>query len=458
MLARLPLFRPEDLTLPPLKRVLKLGNARQFYIPVQRAINLALDFDDMIRWGLQERNPHSPAYVRETHMGYTEFNVDAYDPSGTTPVGIVVMGFGGTGKSQTTNRILLHYPQAIIHSEYRGRNLTLVQVVWLKLDCPEGGTRKELLIAIFQALDEVAGTDYFAKCANYGKATVAVMMPRAANVLRAHLVGALVIDEFQNFYGSHEGVLTIRFLRRLNNELGIPLVFIGTPDAQQTMIGQFSLTRRGSAYGNHEWRTMKRGIQKDGSLGDWDVFFAAVSIYRYVDGAFDDDGVSEALHDVSGGIPDLAIKIWYVTQNRLLRAGKMAPLTAAAIRNTARTEFPWIADAVAALKEGTNSAYRRYSDLYFRHVKEENAKQAPGTSTVPASEAASLTEGDVPAEAVPPQASEHKRRIPRRVPPESDSLQPVLLKLVDAGKTQQKSAYQSLLDARYITDIARFLD
>jgi len=467
MLQILAPYNPKDRELPPLKRIMKLGNLRHFYQPLERAVALALNFDDMLRWGYQERNPKDPAYIRRIHKGFTDFDVDNYDPTGTTPVGIVLIGYGGGGKTVTLNRILLkRYPQVYVHSNYQGKNFSPNHIVWIKLDCPEGGTRKDLIISLCLAIDALCGTNYFETIADRGAANIFAMMPQIANVLVNHFVGCLVIDEFQNFYGSTEGALTIKFLRRINNVLGIPLVFVGTPDASAVLAGQFSLTRRASAYGNAEWRQLKRGKLPD-APGDWDVFFAAASSYDYNTGTMTED-VSPVLHKTTGGIPDLGIKVLIAARKRAIRGnmgtGKVEDVDGKLIKRVVQEEFPWIKEAVDALNLGTPEALRRFHDLYFRNTREHGPKQQPETPNAVSQPPANKSVAEQPnsAESNPQAKPDLKRKQGRpsstktraQMPTNHPALPRALTDIVNEGKKQQPplSAYQSLLDAGYIVN------
>ena len=76
------------------------------------------------------------------------------------------------GKSTAVEEILQLYPQVINHSHYHAQDLTLRQIVWLKLDCPFDGSIKGLCLNFFQALDDLLQTDYYQNYAGQGRRTV----------------------------------------------------------------------------------------------------------------------------------------------------------------------------------------------------------------------------------------------------------------------------------------------
>ena len=64
------------------------------------------------------------------------------------------------GKSFSVERVLSLYPQVIHHNMYGGRNFTLSQITWLKLDCPFDGNTKGFCVEFFKAIDSLLGTNY----------------------------------------------------------------------------------------------------------------------------------------------------------------------------------------------------------------------------------------------------------------------------------------------------------
>ena len=76
-----------------------------------------------------------------------------------------------------------------------------------------------------------------------------------AKVANACNLGMLIIDEIQNLNaaasGGHESMLN--FFVTLRNEIGIPVVLVGTMRAYPILQSEFSQARRGSGYGSILW-------------------------------------------------------------------------------------------------------------------------------------------------------------------------------------------------------------
>jgi hypothetical protein len=181
-----------------------------------------------------------------------------------------------------------------------------------------------------------------------------------------------------------------------------------------------------------------------------------LSQYHYMEDEFEYDAVSSALHEVAGGIPDLGVVMWIAVQNRLLRAGKSKVITTNAIRQVAKSEFAWVGDAVAALKEGTEAAYRRYSDLYFRHLKPSKKSSIAIPLDIPLDESGEDNESEL-IQVTNGETKEKPKTIRRRMTAPTGDVQPTILSIVEVGKKTQKSAYQSLFDVGFIGSVDRFL-
>ena len=63
----------------------------------------------------------------------------------TSSSSFTLMGFSGIGKSTAIEKILLLYPQVLLHENPVNR----LQVVWLKLNCPHDGSLKTLCMDFF---------------------------------------------------------------------------------------------------------------------------------------------------------------------------------------------------------------------------------------------------------------------------------------------------------------------
>ena len=175
--------------------IMRLG---RYFEPLERQIQLADRFGMLLRQGYIGRNPLTHDYIRHLQNGAERIEaksltIPTRQPIENTATSFALAGCSGIGKSKAIEKVLHQYPQCIQHTE----PFSLVQITWLKLDCPHQGSPKQLCINFFSAVDRLVGTNYFNW---YGsrRASVDEMMVHMAHVANLHALGVLVIDEIQH--------------------------------------------------------------------------------------------------------------------------------------------------------------------------------------------------------------------------------------------------------------------
>jgi hypothetical protein len=181
------------------------------------------------------------------------------------------------GKSTALRSIFALYNQIINYSRYQGQPFTLRQLVYIKLECPQDGSLGGLCKAFFKEVDRLLETNTYRLYVKSGRRTVDEMVIDMAGVASRHFLGVLIIDEIQNLREAKgEGAAhVLNFLVQLGNELGIPVVLVGTPKAQAILTGEFRRARRASGLGAFPWDRMKEDEE-------WEIFTRALWRYQYV--------------------------------------------------------------------------------------------------------------------------------------------------------------------------------
>ena len=211
------------------------------------------------------------------------------------------------GKSTNFINILNLYEQVIIHREY-----STYQIVWLKVDCPHAGSLKGLCIDIFRAVDRLLGTNYFNK---FGatRNSEDYMLAQVAQIAHTQHLGVLVIDEMQNLAKSRRSCDEIlNFLVKMNNDIGVPVIRVGTNEAFPILQGNFRNARRGTGEGSVIWDRM----MKD---DEWDFFMEEMWEYQWtkLPTSFSEE-INKVFYDESQGIIDIAIKLYKMVQWRAI--------------------------------------------------------------------------------------------------------------------------------------------
>ncbi|WP_268798726.1 ATP-binding protein [Pseudomonas huanghezhanensis] len=114
-------------------------------------------------------------------------------PVENTATSFSVIGCSGVGKSKAIEKILHQYPRRIAHTE----PFSLVQLPWLKLDCPHQGSPRQLCKNFFASVDKLLCTEYEKLYGNV-RAGLDEMLVHMAQVANLHALGLLVIDEIQH--------------------------------------------------------------------------------------------------------------------------------------------------------------------------------------------------------------------------------------------------------------------
>ena len=353
-------------------------------LPMHHLVEQA--FSRMIRGGYVQRNPADYRYLPQSLE-----KLDALGPSSqgqgqalSMATSTYMIGTPGVGKTSTSQRILLQYPQVIEHRNYGGRPLTLQQIVWLKLECPFDGRIKSLCLNFFQAVDNLLNTNYYSR---YQRCTTEVLLVHMARIALLHCLGILVIDEVQHLMvAKTEGsARMLNFFVQMENTIGVPIVLVGTNEALPCLTGAFRQTRRGTGQGDLMWEPLNEGKV-------WDLFVQAMWRYQFIKTPTKlTTELSHALFDYSAGIADFAIKVYRLAQHWAINARKDEILTSEVMRRAVEENLRLPSTILGHLRNKNWSLLQDVPDVVPLQ-KRRAARSASGeTASQPASQS-SLTE------------------------------------------------------------------
>lgn len=336
---------------------------QRFFAPMARQIVLAERLDMLIRQGYIGRNPNSTDFISHLQNGAerieaASLNAPVRAPVMNTAAAFALAGCSGVGKTLTTDRVLLLYPQRIIHTA----PFSLIQISWLKLECPTQGSPRQLCIAFFRAVDALAGTDYFHRYGGKG-VSAELMLGYMAQVAQLHALGVLVVDEIQNLKKAAIGPdALLNFLVTLINTIGIPVVLIGTLAAVPLLQGTFRNARRADGLGSAIWDRMLPGKE-------WDQFINRLWACQWTRQASAiTPQIRDVLYDESQGVIDIVVKLYMLAQLRLIGLGEVRKnfveaITPELLRQVAREELRIVRPMIMAMRTNDKEALKKYEDL-----------------------------------------------------------------------------------------------
>lgn len=335
----------------------------RLFRPMGRQVQLADRIGMVIRQGYIGRNPDTGDYLKQLHAGAERIeagHVAADTPTKVHPTGcsLALVGCSGSGKSETVNRTLATFPQLVRHEA----PFSLDQIVWLKLDSPTQGSPKQLCINFFASVDNLLQTDYLRRYGNRGH-SVEYMLVHMAHVASLHALGLLVVDEIQNLSKTAIGPeALLNFLVLIINTIGIPVFIIGTLGALPIVQRNFRQARRSTGLATDIWERLPKGTE-------WDAFVTFLWKFQWTREPTEiTSEIREVLYDESQGIVDILIKLFMLTQLRLItiaevRANAKEIITPQLLRHVARDHFHIVRPMIEALRKNDQVALRKYDDL-----------------------------------------------------------------------------------------------
>lgn len=342
-----------------------------FFQPIKQTIQLERKFSRFLRQGYVKRNPIQKEHVQiliELHNKLINDDELGLSPDiRTSASSFTLMGFPGIGKTSAIERILSLYPQVILHQH----PLNTIQIVWLKLNCPHDGSIKTLCMNFFQKIDLLIGTNYYEK---YGKKnnSVSSMVIRMGQIARLHAIGVLIIDEIQHLLTAkgNASETMLNFFVTLVNEIGIPVMFIGTMKAKALLQKDFRQARRSSGQGDMVWQQMKND-------DDWEVLITSMWDYQWTSKTIElNREMIDTMYFESQGIIDVAVKLFILAQSRAIETG-IEKVTPQLIRKVAKEEMQIMRASLDALKSGNPREIEKYEDIIPLDIEEYILNRMP---------------------------------------------------------------------------------
>jgi hypothetical protein len=358
----MPKFSTEQRNWTTAERMQMVAQLASFMLPLPRHLNLAHGLDALMRQGYVGRIPRSAAShcifgkLHEQLQKKTTFSTCG---NITAQLTSTLIGLSGMGKTTTVKRLLAREHEVIYHPEYG-----VYQIPYLHIETPyDGASVKGLAHSIFRKVDkllpEAGYGEQYARNASTGAET---LMNHAARILHMHCVGLLVIDEIQNLENSPKNRQSLMsLLVSASNELGVPILFIGTNKARRILSLDFRQARRSIGQGLTYWDGLKKGAP--GNPNEWEDFVSILWRFQWVrNPAAESPFLSDLLYDHSQGIVDIAIKLFAACQIRAMLDGSET-ITGQLIADVAKRELAMVEPMIDALRRDDIHALQACDDI-----------------------------------------------------------------------------------------------
>ncbi|MCV4289027.1 ATP-binding protein [Pseudomonas capsici] len=346
---------PEELDLDGATRIHCIERLRTVVQPFLLHLELESMFSLLIRRGYVGRNPTSPDTVRHLHSlsGAQRY----HDSFRSTADSFSVVGLSGIGKSTALHAILSLYPQTIRHERFEGKQFVHTQITWLKLDCPRDGSLAGFCQQFFHAVGHALGDPDFHK--RHRHRNINDALQQMEQVASTFFIGALLIDELQNLHlaktGGKESMLN--FFLHLVNNIGIPVVFIGT----NSMISLFSdvmrVARRSCGGGMVEFKRFEKNDREWRSLVDslWSYQWCRQRVELTPE-------IFDALYEHTQGVTDFLVKLLVLSQRYAIQSDSEC-VTAETIAQVSNAKMQILKPALSALRSRDPARMRQFDDL-----------------------------------------------------------------------------------------------
>lgn len=362
-LIEMPDFSPEQRTWPTHERMQQVMGLSHFMLPLGRHIRLARALDTLMREGYLGRAPRTAEHVKIFQKLYEGLHSGKSFTSAvpsTPQLSTSLIGLSGVGKTTAVKRILSTTPQVIYHPK-----LNIRQIAYLHVETPhDGASVKGLAHSILRKVDSlIPDANYYEGYALKGKPSVETLMNHVARVLHSHCTGLLILDEIQNLENAPKGKQSLMtLLVSASNELGVPILFIGTNKARRVLGLDFRQARRSIGQGLTYWDGLGRA-DNPGDPSEWQDFLETLWTFQWLRKPNElTPYISNLVFRLTQGIPDLAIKLFAAAQWRAMLDGTEA-ITAELLADVANKELKLIQPMVEALEKQDLEALETYDDI-----------------------------------------------------------------------------------------------
>lgn len=350
------------------------------FVPTKRHYALFVTIDLLIRQGYVLRNPlttERAEYLRNAYARLQAGEKSTFEDEVHEQLTASLIGTSGMGKTRTVELILSLYPQLIEHSRVQNGG-PFLQITYLHIECPHDGSVNALCRSILAEVDRLTGNNYKEKFHITDRTTLETLKSTLVHILAEHYVGIIVIDEIQNLVSSRKNREDFfNFIVSLSNSLNVPMLVVGTPKIYQFLTSNMGTARRFGTRGFIQWKPLARDSR------EWKTF--VTELWRFSMLHQDPESIPEEIEDklfeCSFGIVEILLKLYILTQNRILyltarkHSTTEKKLTVEAIDHVFHEYFENMEPILGKLHKGDLKALLELEDIVMPASLEEITSQ-----------------------------------------------------------------------------------
>jgi hypothetical protein len=260
---------------------------------------------------------------------------------------LLFIGYPGVGKTGINNRIRSLFPARYIH-----KNLGIIQVPILKIECPIRASTLQLCRNFFLALDISVGSNYSHE---FRKASEPELMRQMYNKACLHVIGLLLIDEIHNLKvgTSTEVSTTLNFLKFLTNMFKVPVIFIGTPQAEDIFNKDLQNASRVQTV---RWNRVLNGTD------DWDIMIEGLWRQQVLKSTKLTPDIKNTYYKYSQGIYRILVTL-HLTAQRLSLTNQWDKITPEILEMASKEEMFLLEVMILALQNKQMQIIELFDDM-----------------------------------------------------------------------------------------------
>ena len=338
-----------------IESALRIKEIRNIFIPLKIHLNLYEELSYMLLQSYIARNPIDSEFIRKSNKRILG-NSNSTREFRT----LLLTGSSGLGKSYSVDAVIESIGiEGILHTKYEGRQLSIIQIPFVKVNMDFTGSIKALILGILKEVDAKAETSYYSESVSkrYTNATLTNML---SMIVYNHQIGCIIIDELQMVKNISK--LT-SFLTDIINKISTSFLFIATPDLYQRL-DDFAVRRRLSTEGHIEIEEM--------NYAEYSFFLSELFGYQVGKAHLDlTDVTLEYMYNSTGGNTDLSFKLYLKVLQVQLDKG-LKKISLSDIEDVYRSEFKLLTEEVSEFKGKRNAMMTFQEPKEISCVKNEN--------------------------------------------------------------------------------------